>query len=640
MRFKTRLTRRHPLTGETEPEMQEQIRNVAIIAHVDHGKTTLVDRLLYQSGMFRNEELDRLAGGQHGLIFDSNPLERERGITILAKNCAIEVQRGETTYRINVIDTPGHADFGGEVERVLSMADGVLLLVDSFDGPMPQTRFVLQKALENNLKPMVIVNKADRPDGRPSEVVDEVFDLLVSLEADDETLDFPIFYCSGRDGWCEEELGGERYDLQKIFDAIIEHVPPPPVTLDAPLQLRVSTLDHSEFIGRIAIGRIAAGKLSQHEEVQVLSPNAEPRKARIQELHLFEGLGRKKVKTAEAGNICAVVGIENIEIGDTIACIKNPTALPAILVDEPTLHMTFRVNDGPFVGREGKFVTSRQLKDRLDKELERNVALKVEQGERPEEFMVSGRGLMHLGILLENMRREGFEMCVGMPRVIERQVEGKWHEPFEHLVMDCPVDAQGPVMMLVGERRAEMLDMSTRSTGDMVHMEFKIPARGLIGLRTKLLTATAGRVIMHHSYLEHGPQAGSIPRRNSGSLIAVESGQATPYSLDALFDRGVFFVEPGEQVYEGQIVGEHNRDNDLEVNVVRTKKLTNVRAAGKDDNSSVRPLKKLKLEEALEFVVEGELVEITPESIRVRKHLLKEADRRREKRRAKAEKDS
>ena len=640
MRFKTRLTRRHPLTGETEPEMQEQIRNVAIIAHVDHGKTTLVDRLLYQSGMFRNEELDRLAGGQHGLIFDSNPLERERGITILAKNCAIEVQRGETTYRINVIDTPGHADFGGEVERVLSMADGVLLLVDSFDGPMPQTRFVLQKALENNLKPMVIVNKADRPDGRPSEVVDEVFDLLVSLEADDETLDFPIFYCSGRDGWCEEELGGERYDLQKIFDAIIEHVPPPPVTLDAPLQLRVSTLDHSEFIGRIAIGRIAAGKLSQHEEVQVLSPNAEPRKARIQELHLFEGLGRKKVKTAEAGNICAVVGIENIEIGDTIACIKNPTALPAILVDEPTLHMTFRVNDGPFVGREGKFVTSRQLKDRLDKELERNVALKVEQGERPEEFMVSGRGLMHLGILLENMRREGFEMCVGMPRVIERQVEGKWHEPFEHLVMDCPVDAQGPVMMLVGERRAEMLDMSTRSTGDMVHMEFKIPARGLIGLRTKLLTATAGRVIMHHSYLEHGPQAGSIPRRNSGSLIAVESGQATPYSLDALFDRGVFFVEPGEQVYEGQIVGEHNRDNDLEVNVVRTKKLTNVRAAGKDDNSSVRPLKKLKLEEALELVVEGELVEITPESIRVRKHLLKEADRRREKRRAKAEKDS
>ena len=640
MRFKTRLTGRHPLTGETEPEMQEQIRNVAIIAHVDHGKTTLVDRLLYQSGMFRNEELDRLAGGQHGLIFDSNPLERERGITILAKNCAIEVQRGETTYRINVIDTPGHADFGGEVERVLSMADGVLLLVDSFDGPMPQTRFVLQKALENNLKPMVIVNKADRPDGRPSEVVDEVFDLLVSLEADDETLDFPIFYCSGRDGWCEEELGGERYDLQKIFDAIIEHVPPPPVTLDAPLQLRVSTLDHSEFIGRIAIGRIAAGKLSQHEEVQVLSPKAEPRKARIQELHLFEGLGRKKVKTAEAGNICAVVGIENIEIGDTIACLKNPTALPAILVDEPTLHMTFRVNDGPFVGREGKFVTSRQLKDRLDKELERNVALKVEQGERPEEFMVSGRGLMHLGILLENMRREGFEMCVGMPRVIERQVEGKWHEPFEHLVMDCPVDAQGPVMMLVGERRAEMLDMSTRSTGDMVHMEFKIPARGLIGLRTKLLTATAGRVIMHHSYLEHGPQAGSIPRRNSGSLIAVESGQATPYSLDALFDRGVFFVEPGEQVYEGQIVGEHNRDNDLEVNVVRTKKLTNVRAAGKDDNSSVRPLKKLKLEEALELVVEGELVEITPESIRVRKHLLKEADRRREKRRAKAEKES
>lgn len=620
--------------------MQEQIRNVAIIAHVDHGKTTLVDRMLYQSGMFRNEELDRLAGGQHGLIFDSNPLERERGITILAKNCAIEVQREGITYRVNVIDTPGHADFGGEVERVLSMADGVLLLVDSFDGPMPQTRFVLQKALENNLKPMVVINKADRADGRPSEVVDEVFDLLVSLEADDETLDFPIFYASGRDGWCEKELGGERHDLNLIFDAIIEHVPPPPVKRDAPLQLRVSTLDHSEFIGRIAIGRIAAGKITGNEEVQVLSPSAPPRKARIQEIHLFEGLGRKKVAEAEAGNICAIIGIDNIEIGDTIACLKKPSALPAILVDEPTLHMTFRVNDGPFVGREGKFVTSRQLKDRLDKELERNVALKVEQGDRTEEFMVSGRGLMHLGILLENMRREGFELCVGMPRVIERQVDGKWHEPFEHLVLDCPLDAQGPVMMLVGERRAEMMDMSTRSASDMVHMEFKIPARGLIGLRTKLLTATAGRVIMHHSYLEHGPKSGSIPRRNSGSLIAVEHGQATPYSLDALFDRGVFFVEPGEQVYEGQIVGEHNRDNDLEVNVVRTKKLTNVRAAGKDDNSSVRPLKKLKLEEALELVVEGELVEITPESIRIRKHLLKEADRRREKRRAKAEKES
>ncbi|MDG2083397.1 MAG: EF-Tu/IF-2/RF-3 family GTPase, partial [Planctomycetota bacterium] len=440
-----------------------------------------------------------------------------------------------------------------------------------------------------------------------------------------------------RDGWCQKELGGERHDLNLIFDAIIEHVPPPPVRRDAPLQLRVSTLDHSEFIGRIAIGRIAAGKISGNEEVQVLSPSARPRKARIQEIHLFEGLGRKKVKEAEAGNICAIVGIEGIEIGDTIACTNSPEALPAILVDEPTLHMTFRVNDGPFVGRDGKFVTSRQLRDRLDQELERNVALRVEQGDRPEEFLVSGRGLMHLGILLENMRREGFEMCVGMPRVIERQVDGKWHEPFEHLVLESPVDAQGSAMMLVGERRAEMLDMSTRAASDMVHMEFKIPARGLIGLRTKLLTATAGRVIMHHSYLEHGPKVGSIPRRNSGSLIAVETGQATPYSLDALFDRGTFFVEPGEMVYEGQVVGEHCRDNDLEVNIVRTKKLTNVRAAGKDDNSSVRPLKKLKLEEALEFVVEGELVEITPENIRIRKQLLKESDRRRAKRKAKSD---
>ena len=618
--------------------MQEQIRNVAIIAHVDHGKTTLVDRLLYQSGMFRNEELDRLAGGQHGLIFDSNPLERERGITILAKNCAIEVDRNETRYRINIIDTPGHADFGGEVERVLSMADGALLLVDAFDGPMPQTRFVLQKALEHNLRPMLLVNKTDRTDGRPAQVVDEVFDLLVSLEADDDVLDFPVFFCSGRDGWCMEQVDGKRFDLQRIFDAIIEHVPSPQVQHDAPLQLRVSTLDHSEYIGRIAIGRIAAGTISTNEEIQVLSPSSEPRRARVQEVHLFEGLGRKKVQQAKAGDICAVVGIEGIDIGDTIACKQQPSALPAILVDEPTLHMTFRVNDGPFVGRDGKYVTSRQLKERLEQELERNVALRVEQGERPEEFLVSGRGLMHLGILLENMRREGFELCVGMPRIIERQIDGKWHEPFEHLVLESPIDAQGSAMALIGERRAEMINMSSRASSDMVHMEFRIPARGLIGLRTKLLTATAGRVISHHSYLEHGPRAGSIPRRNSGSLIAVETGAATPYSLDALYDRGTFFVEPGEQVYEGQVVGEHCRDNDLEVNVVRTKKLSNVRASGKDDATSVRPLKRIKLEEALEFVVEGELVEITPDNIRIRKQLLKEADRRRANRKAKSNK--
>jgi len=617
--------------------MQEQIRNVAIIAHVDHGKTTLVDSLLYQSGMFRSEDLDRLAGGQHGLIFDSNPLERERGITILAKNCAIEVKRGDIRYRINIIDTPGHADFGGEVERVLSMADGALLLVDSFDGPMPQTRFVLQKALENNLTPMLIVNKVDRVDGRPAQVVDEVFDLLVSLEAGDDALDFPIFFCSGRDGWCSEEVGGERFDLQRIFDAIIEHVPPPPVEEDAPLQLRVSTLDHSEYVGRIAIGRIAAGTLSESEEVKVLSPGSTPRSARAQEVHLFEGLGRKKVNKASAGNICAVIGIDGIEIGDTIACAKQPSALPALLVDEPTLHMTFRVNDGPFVGQDGKYVTSRQLKDRLDKELERNVALRVVQGDRPEEFLVSGRGLMHLGILLETMRREGFEMCVGMPRVIERLIDGKWHEPFEHLVLESPIDAQGSAMALIGERRAEMIDMTSRAGSDMVHMEFKIPARGLIGLRTRLLTATSGRVISHHSYLEHSPRAGSIPRRSSGSLIAVETGQVTPYSLDALYDRGTFFIEPGDKVYEGQVVGEHNRDRDLEVNVVRTKKLSNVRASGKDDSTNVRPLKRLKLEEALEFVVEGELVEITPVNIRIRKQLLKEADRRRAGRKSRKE---
>lgn len=618
--------------------MKKAIRNVAIIAHVDHGKTTLVDRLLYQSGMFRDEELDRLAGGQHGLIFDSNPLERERGITILAKNCAIDYSSEDTSFRINIIDTPGHADFGGEVERVLSMADGVLLLVDAFEGPMPQTRFVLQKALEHHLQPIVLFNKADRPDARPLEVLTEVFDLLVSLDADDETLDFPVLYCSGRDGWASDDVTGEREDLRLVFDSIIDHVPPPKVRPEDPFQMRVSTLDHSDFIGRIAIGRIAAGRITPGSGVTILSPSADPRVARIQELHLFAGLSRIKVSEAVAGDICAIIGIDGIDIGDTIADIDKPVALPPILVDEPTLHMTFRVNDGPFAGKEGKYVTSRQVKERLEKELERNVALRVSPGERPEEFNVSGRGLMHLGILLETMRREGFELCVGMPKVVERFEENQWLEPFERLVIECPIDAQGPVMALIGERRAQLVKMDPKpGVGDTLHIEFKIPARGLIGLRTRILTATQGRAVMHHSYMEHGPKAGSIPRRNSGSLIAVETGPATSYSLDALYDRGTFFIEPGERIYEGQVIGEHCRDIDLTVNAIRTKKLSNVRASGKDDATVVRPVRKLTLEEALEFVAEDELVEVTPDSVRLRKIILTESQRRKESRRAQSQ---
>ncbi|MHC4934941.1 MAG: translational GTPase TypA [Planctomycetota bacterium] len=611
------------------------IRNVAIIAHVDHGKTTLVDRLLYTSGMFRPEELDRLAGGQHGLIFDSNPLERERGITILSKNCAIETEVGGERYKINIIDTPGHADFGGEVERVLSMADGAILLVDAFEGPMPQTRFVVEKAIGHGLKPFVVINKADKLESRPDDVLTEVFDLLVSLDAPDEVLDFPVLYASGRDGWCCEEPGGERVGLELLLERIIAHVPPPRVRPEEPLQLRVTTLDHSDFVGRIAIGKVEGGEIRSASPVLVVTPDGATKRERIGELHVFHRLERKKVEVAEAGEIVAVVGIPSIDIGSTITDPDDPRPLTPILVDEPTLHMTFRVNDGPLAGREGEFVTTRQISDRLEKELERNVALRVEPGERPEEYFVSGRGLMHLGILLETMRREGFELTVGMPRVVEKEIDGKRHEPFERLVVECPTECQGLVMALVGERRAELVNMDTKSgASGYLHLEFRIPARGLIGLRNRILTATQGRAITHHTYLEYAPYAGDLPRRTNGALISMENGASTGYALDALYDRGVFFIEPGATVYEGMIVGEHARDNDLNVNVVRTKKLTNIRAAGKDDNTVVRPVRRLTLESALEWVGPDELVEVTPQTIRVRKRILSETERRRESRKA------
>jgi len=615
------------------------IRNVAIVAHVDHGKTTLVDQLLYQSGMFRNAELDKLAGGQHGLIMDSNDLERERGITIFSKNCAVRYQAADgRPYRINLIDTPGHADFGGEVERVLMMADGVLLLVDAFEGPMPQTRYVLEKALHHGLRPIVVVNKVDRPDARPEEVVNEVFDLLVDLGADDETLDFCTIYASAKQGWAADDPRAGSGNLQILFDTIVEHVPPPGgprAAADAPLQLLVTTLDFSDFVGRIAIGRVFAGSVRSGQTVTVIDRQGEQTRQKISQLLTFEGLARKEIDTVEAGDLCAVVGLDPIDIGNTIADPDQPRALPGIEIDEPTLHMTFRVNDGPLAGREGQYLTSRQIGGRLQRELRSNVALRVAPGETREQFEVSGRGLMHLGILIENMRREGYELCVGKPKVVIKQIGGKLHEPVEQLVVDCPNDYQSAVMALVGERRAELtkLELKTGATG-FVHLLFTIPARALIGLRSRLLNATQGQAIMHHNLLRFEPVKGDVPQRTNGVLVASEPGQATAYALDALFDRGIFFVDPGDVVYAGQIVGEHCKAGDLVVNVVRGKKLTNIRAAGKDDASQVRPAKDMSLESCLEFIQDDELVEVTPKAVRMRKRLLRESDRRRESRKS------
>ncbi|MFP4105139.1 MAG: translational GTPase TypA [Phycisphaerae bacterium] len=612
------------------------LRNVAIIAHVDHGKTSLVDQLLYQSGMFRNEDLDKLAGGQHGLIMDSNPLERERGITILSKNCAVRyTSHAGDDYKINLIDTPGHADFGGEVERVLKMADGVLLLVDCFEGPMPQTRFVLSKALQHGLKPIVVVNKIDRPDARPDGVIDEVFDLLVELDADDEALDFPVVYTSARDGWGTTDLDQTGSDLRDVFEMIVEHVPEP-VIEPGPAQMLVTTLDWSEYVGRVAIGRVFGGQICQADQVLIIDRHGNETKQKILQLFQFEGLDRREVDRVEGGDICAIVGLDPVNIGDTITDIEQPMRMPPIEVDEPTLHMTFRVNDGPFAGQEGKFVTSRQIKDRLDRELHSNVALRVSQGDTPEEFHVSGRGLMHLGILLENMRREGYELTVGKPKVIFREIDGKRCEPIELLSVDCPPECQSAVMSLLGDRRSEMVKMDPKiGSGDYIHMEFTVPARGLIGLRTRMLTATQGRAIMYHSFYEYGPVRGDIPRRQAGVLIATDTGQVTAYAVDSLQDRGMFFAKPGDKVYEGQIVGEHCRENDLGANVVRNKQLTNMRAAGKDDSARLRPPREMTLEMALEYIQDDELVEVTPAAIRLRKRLLKETDRKRAARAAK-----
>jgi len=617
---------------------EHQIRNVAIIAHVDHGKTTLVDRLLYQSGMFRDEDLDKLAGGQHGLIMDSNDLERERGITILSKNCAIHyIAKDGQQYKINIIDTPGHADFGGEVERVLMMADGVLLLVDAFEGPMPQTRFVLQKALSHGLKPIVVVNKIDRDDARPDDVINEVFDLLVELGANDDSLDFPVVYASAKEGWATDDLDQKSDDLHAVFNAIIRHVPASRDDADAPLQMRVTTLDYSDYTGRVGIGRVTAGRAREGQPVNVFARDGSVTKQRMLHLYEFEGLGRKRTESVVAGDLCAVVGLDPVDIGDTITDLEDGKALPPIEVDQPTLNMTIRVNDSPFAGKEGKFVTSRQIKERLDKELRSNVALRVEPGDTPEEFRIAGRGLMHLGIMMENMRREGFEFSAGKPTVIFREIDGKTQEPIERLVIDCPLGCQSSAMSLLGDRRAEIISMDSKSgAGDYVHLVFTIPARGLVGLRSRLLNATQGRAVVHHTFDHYAPMRGDIPERQSGVMIATEAGQVTPYALDGLYDRGAFFVKPGDQVYEGQIVGESNKDKDMPVNVVKAKKMSNVRTTSKDDAAQIRPMREMSLEAFLEYIQADELVEITPQSIRIRKRMLKEADRRRESRRAKA----
>ena len=613
----------------------DMIRNVAIIAHVDHGKTTLVDQLLYQSGMFRSEDLDKLAGGQHNLIMDSDPLERERGITILSKNCAIQYADDEgTDYKINIVDTPGHADFGGEVERVLKMTDGVLLVVDAFEGPMPQTRFVLGKALQHGLKPILVVNKADRVDSRPDDVVNEVFDLFVDLGADDDALDFPVLFASAKEGWATADLGQPNDNLKPVYDAIIQYVPAPKANPNQPLQMLVTSLEYSDYVGRVAIGKVFAGQLTQAQPVTMIDKEGRHTQQKVVQLYEFDRLGKQRATHVRAGDICAVAGLDPVDIGDTVACPDEPSALPIVAIDEPTMSMTFHVNNGPFAGKEGKYVTSLQIKGRLQKELQTNVALRVESGAGADEYIVSGRGLMHLGILLENMRREGYEVCVGKPQVIIREKDGLRQEPIERLVIECPADCQNAVMSLIGNRRSEMIRMDSKSgTSDYVHMEFMIPARGLFGLNARLLTATQGRAVMHHTFERYEPMRGSIPERQAGVMVATETGTVTAYALDALYDRGAFFVRPGDEVYEGQVVGEHCKDTDIPVNAAKTKQLTNVRSSSKDDAARVRPPRIMSLEVCLEYISQDELVEVCPKSIRIRKRLLKEGDRRRSGRR-------
>ncbi|MFA6150658.1 MAG: translational GTPase TypA [Chitinophagaceae bacterium] len=589
------------------------IRNIAIIAHVDHGKTTLVDKIIHATQVFRdNQETGEL-------IMDSNDLERERGITILAKNISVNYKG----TKINVIDTPGHADFGGEVERVLKMADGVLLLVDAFEGPMPQTRFVLQKALALGLHPIVVINKVDKPNCRPDEVHDAVFELFFQLDATEDQLNFTTLYGSSKQGWFN--YSNEATDnITAVLDTIIEKVPEPKVS-EGTLQLQITSLDYSTFLGRIAIGRIARGTIKEGQNIQLCRLDGTMSKSKVKELYTFEGMGKKKVTEVSAGDICAVVGIEGFQIGETIADFENPEALEVIPIDEPTMNMQFSINNSPFFGREGKFVTSRNLRDRLMKELEKNLALRVEDTEDADKFMVFGRGILHLSVLIETMRREGFELTVGQPQVITKEIDGKKCEPYEVLVVDVPSDFSGKVIDLVTQKKGEMLIMESK--GEMQHLEFDIPSRGLIGLRSNMLTATAGEAVMAHRFNEYKPWKGVIPGRSNGVLLSKNTASTTGYSMDKLQDRGSFFIDAGEEVYSGQIIGEHIKPGDLVVNATEPKKLTNMRASGTDDANRIAPKVQLTLEECMEYIQQDECIEVTPQNIRLRKIMLDENDR-------------
>ena len=594
------------------------IKNIAIIAHVDHGKTTLVDKILHHCNLFRSNE------NTQELILDNNDLERERGITILSKNVSVVYK----DIKINIIDTPGHADFGGEVERVLNMADGVLLLVDAFEGPMPQTRFVLKKAIDLKLKPIVVINKVDKDNCTPELVHESVFDLMFELDAEEWQLDFPTVYGSAKKNWMSTDWKIQTDSIAPLLDMVLEYVPSPKIN-EGNTQMLITSLDFSSFTGRIAIGRLQRGKLTSPMKVNLIKRDGSKIQSAIKELNLFDGLGRKKVKNVDAGDLCAVIGLEDFEIGDTIADYEAPEALPTIAIDEPTMSMLFTINDSPFFGQEGKFVTSRHIKERLEKELEKNLAMRLETTNSSDKFIVFGRGVLHLSVLIETMRREGYELQIGQPQVIIKEIDGVKMEPLEQLTIDLPEDISGKAIEMVSLRKGEMIAMNPK--GSRMVCEFKIPSRGIIGLRSQLLTATSGEAIMNHRFLEFSPYKGEIPGRVNGSLISMEKGLAIPYSLDKLQERGKFFISPNESIYTGQVIGENTRQDDLVVNVTKTKKLSNVRAAGSDDKVKLAPPIKFSLEEALEYIQKDEYVEVTPNSLRLRKTLLDENERKRKK---------
>ena len=593
----------------------QNIRNIAIIAHVDHGKTTLVDKMMLAGNLLKEQDND-------ALTLDNNDLERERGITILSKNVSIQYKG----TKINIIDTPGHSDFGGEVERVLNMADGCLLLVDAFEGPMPQTRFVLQKALEIGLKPIVVVNKVDKPNCRPDEVHEMVFDLMFSLDATEEQLDFPVIFGSAKNNWMSTDWRNQTESIAPLLDAILEHIPAPEKNEGTP-QMLITSLDYSPYTGRIAIGRVHRGTLKEGANITLCGRNGSETKVKIKELHTFEGLGRKRTESVSSGDICAIVGLEKFEIGDTICDFENPEPLPPIAIDEPTMSMLFTINDSPFFGKEGKFVTSRHIQERLEKELDKNLALRVKKDPEEDAWTVFGRGVLHLSVLIETMRREGYELQVGQPQVIYKEIDGVRCEPIEELTINVPTDYSSKMIDMITRRKGEMLSMEAQ--GERVNIEFNIPSRGIIGLRTNVLTASAGEAIMAHRFKEYQPYKGEIERRTNGSMVAMESGTAFAYAIDKLQDRGRFFITPQEDVYAGQVVGEHIHENDLVINVTKSKKLTNMRASGSDDKARIIPPIIFSLEEALEYIKEDEYLEVTPKSMRMRKIILDEIERKR-----------